>query len=116
MAAPSTRQYNLRSSGQETVLPVELHYGGGQDSTFMKDLLVSQKASASWQVCDNDSSINDSHCEALIDSSDDKQNCDIQVVGIKSGKKMDHTVSDTLDLSQQAINMQILSCKYWVKD
>ena len=73
MATPPTSQYNLRSSGQETVQPpVELHME--EDSTFMKDLLASQEASVSGQLSDNDSSINDSGCEALSASSDDEDN------------------------------------------
>ena len=71
MAAPSTRQYNLHSSDQQTVqLPVELHMA--EDSTFLKDLLASQKTPGSGQVSANDSSINDSDCEALIASSDEE--------------------------------------------
>ena len=35
-------------------------------STFMKDLLASQKPSVSGQVSDNESSITNSDCEVLI--------------------------------------------------
>ena len=70
MAAPSTRQYNLRSNGNEVHLPVLLHMA--EDSTFMKDLLLAQKSSSSGQVSDNDSSINELDCEALIATSDDE--------------------------------------------
>ena len=71
VAATSTHQYNLRSSDQQTVqLPVELHMT--EDSTFLKDLLASQKTPGSGQVSDNDCPINDSDCEALIASSDEE--------------------------------------------
>ena len=74
MAIPSTRQYTLRSSGQETVqLPVELHMH--EDSIFIQDLLAAQKASTSGQVSDNESSITESDCEALIASSDEETSC-----------------------------------------
>ena len=62
MATASTHQDNLRSNGHDTLqLPVELHMA--EDSTFMKDLLASQKNPLSGQVSDNDSSINYSDCD-----------------------------------------------------
>ena len=65
MAAPSACQYNLHLNGHEALhLPVELHMA--EDITFMRDLLASQKSSSSGQVSDNDSSIHESDCEALI--------------------------------------------------
>ena len=81
----------------------------GRGQYFFRDLLASQKASASGQVSDNDSSINDSDCEALIASLDDEDNSDNQVIGKKSSKKWDPTVSNPTDISQQAINMRILT-------
>ena len=77
--AASTRQYNLRSAGQSTVeVPVELHMS--EDNTFMMELLVSQQESTTGQVSDNDSSIDESDCEALIASSDDDYDSRQQVV------------------------------------
>ena len=69
--AATTRQYNLRSNGQDSLqLSVEMHMA--EDSTFMGDLLASQRNPSSGQVSDNDSSINDSDCEVLIASSGDE--------------------------------------------
>ena len=81
-----------------------------EDSTFMMDRLASQKASISWQVSDNDSSNNDSDCEALIASSDDEHDsCNEGINYDKSVKSLDLKMSDTNCISQQAINMQILT-------
>ena len=106
--AAFTRQYNLRSTSQETVqLPVELHMT--QDSAFLRDLLTSQQASATGQVSD-ESSINDSDCEALIASSDDVQaSCNETENQQTSVKRSDPTESDSQSTSQQAINIQILA-------
>ena len=105
--AASTRQYNLCSNGNEVVhLPVELHMA--EDSTFMKDLLAVQKSSSSGQVSDNDSSINESDCEALIASSDDNtDSCNKGTSTQTFVKKSDSTKSDVHSSSQVAINMQI---------
>ena len=106
MAIPSTRQIYLCFTDQETVqLPVELHMV--EDSTFMRDLLASQKASTSGHVSDNEYCINESDCEALIPSSDEETSSK-HVVGKKAGNS-DPTLSGTTDISQQAINMQIVS-------
>ena len=107
--AASTRQYNLRSDGQGIVeVPVELHMS--EDNTFMKELLVSQQESTTGQVSDNDSSINESDCEALIASSDDDNDSQQPVVNRhKSVKKSDPTGSDCQSTSQEAINIQILA-------
>ena len=43
-----------------------------EDSTFLRDLLASQNALIHEQVSDNDSSINEFGCEALMVSSDDE--------------------------------------------
>ena len=106
--AASTRQYNLCSTSQETVqLPVELHMT--QDSAFLRDLLTSQQASVTGQVSD-ESSINDSDCEALFASSDDEHgSCNDTVNQETSVKKSDPTESDSQSTSQQAINIQILA-------
>ena len=42
-----------------------------EDTTFMKELLASQQDSTTGQVSDNDSSISESDCEALVASADD---------------------------------------------
>ena len=103
--AASTRQYKLRSARQDTVeLPVEIHTS--QDSTFMKELLASQQDPSSEQVSDNESSINDSDCEALIASSDDDN--EHIVNRQRFAKKSDPTDSDSQSMSQQAINVKIL--------
>ena len=82
-----------------------------EDSTFLKDLVASQKTPGSGQVSDNDSSINDS--EALIASSDEEpEPCPHSSNASKSVHKTDPTVSDTGCSSQQAINMQILFRNY----
>ena len=108
MAAPSTHQYNLHSCGHETVqLPVELHMA--EDSTFMKDL-ASQQPTVSGQVSDNESSINDSDCEALIAILDDNHySLSEGISHEKSVKNLDPTVSDSQSISQQAFNIQILA-------
>ena len=115
MAAPSTRQYNLCLNGNEVHLPVALHMA--EDSTFMKDLLHAQKSSSSGQVSDNDSSINESDCEALIATSDDESGSGNEGTSTFV-KKSDPTKSDvSQSLSQQAINMQILAqLQTWVVD
>ena len=94
MATTSTRQYNLRSHGQEKVqLPVELHMA--EDSTFMKDLLACQRNPLSGQVSDNDCSINDSDCEALIASSGDEHDSRIEGNSQETYvKTLDLTTSD----------------------
>ena len=76
----------------------------------MKELLVSQQESTTGQVSDNDSSIDESDCEALIASSDDDYDSRQQVVNRhKSSKKSDPTASDSQSTSQEAINIQILA-------
>ena len=105
MTASSTRQYNLRSNGPEMIqLPVELQVA--EDSTFMKDLLASQKTSVSGQVSDNDSSIHESDCEALIASSHDEHDSCCKGSSQETYvKKPDLTMSDTQSTSQQTINI-----------
>ena len=105
MAIVSTRQYNLRSQGQDTVqLPVELHLA--EDATLMKDLLASQRNPQSRQVSDNDSSINDSDCEALIASSGDEHDSNVETHSHEAVlRNPDPTTSDAHSTSQQAINM-----------
>ena len=75
----------------------------------MKDLLAAQKASTFGQVSDNESSITESDCETLVASSDEETSCkhvvdkkNLITVRIRQG-------SGTSAISQQAINMQILS-------
>ena len=109
MATTSTRQYNLRSQGQDMIqLPVELHLA--EDATFIKDLLASQRNTQSGQVSDNDSSINDSDCEALIASSGDEHDSNVEKHSTETVlTNSDPTNSDAHSTSQQAINMQILA-------
>ena len=106
--AASTRQYNLRSAGQGTVeVPVQLHMS--EDNTFMKELLVAQQEPTTGQVSDNDSSIDESDCEALIASSDDNDSRQQVVNRHKSVKNSDPTILDSQSTSQEAINIQILA-------
>ena len=102
----TTLQYNLRSNGQDALqLPVELHMV--EDRTF---LLAAQRNPPSGQVSDNDSSINDSDCEALIASSGDEHDSCSQGTSQQTFvKNLDPTLSDTHDTSQQALNIQILA-------
>ena len=109
MATVSTRQYNLRLQGQDTIqLPVELHLA--EDATFMKDLLASERNPQLRQVSDNDSSINNFDYEALIATSDDEHDSSVENHSHETVlRNPDPTTSDANSTSQQAINMQILA-------
>ena len=109
MGASSTRQYNLHSNGSEVHLPVELHMA--EDSTFMRDLLPPQKSSSSGQVSDNDFSINESDCEALIATLDEESGSGNESTSTETFvKKSDPAKLDVVQsTSQHAINMQISS-------
>ena len=73
-------------------------------------LLASWQASVSRQVSDNDSSINASDCETLIASSDDEHDSRNETVNQEMPvKKPDPTESDSQNILQQAINIQILA-------
>ena len=102
MADKVTRQYNLRSKEELVTLPVQLQLS--DDGRFMSDLLA-KEGSHTGQVSDSESSINDGDCEALIHSSPVKPSLSNEA-GSSVGS--DPTVSDT-SISQQVINMQILS-------
>ena len=104
MADKATRPYNLRSKEDVVEVPMQLHMS--DDNRFMPDLLASNRA-YTGQVSDSESSINDSDCEALIKSSPSKAcSSDYAVSSNKVGS--DPTQSDS-SISQQVINMQILS-------
>ena len=82
-----------------------------EDTAFIKTLLESQGqgSSNSGQVSDI-FSINESNCEALIASSEDEQESDVEsTVNKKSLASSDPTSSAVSNVSQQAINLQILS-------
>ena len=102
MADKVTRQYNLRSKEEVVEFPVQLQLS--DDGRFMSDLLA-KDGSHTGQVSDSESSINDSDCDALIQSSPVKTSASNQA---SSSVQSDPTVSDT-SISQQVINMQILS-------
>ena len=65
MAEAATRPYNLRSSEEVVAVPVQLYLS--DDNRFMPDLLASDRT-YTGQVNDSESSINDSDCEALVNS------------------------------------------------
>ena len=99
-----TRLYNLRSKEDVVEVPVQLQLS--DDSRFMLDLLANGRTHTG-HVSDSDSSINDSDCKILIQSSLAKAGCSGQpVLSPKVGS--DPTPSDN-SISQQVINMQILS-------
>ena len=102
MADKVTRQYNLRSKEEVVELPVQLQLS--DDGRFMSDLLA-KEGKHIGQVSDSDSSINDSDCEALIQSSPVKPSTSSQA---SNEVGSDPTSSDT-SITQQVINMQILS-------
>ena len=104
MADKVTCPYNLRSKEDVVEVPVQLQLS--DDSRFMSDLLASDRA-YTGQVFDSESSINDSDCEALIQSSPVKA-CSSGHAVSSSKVGSDPTPSDT-SISQQVINMQILS-------
>ena len=80
-----------------------------EDSTFLKQLMAGQSSSNSRQVSDI-SSINDSDCDALIASSDEEQESESKsTVSNTCVASSDPTSSDDTSVSQQAINLQILS-------
>ena len=104
MADKVTRPYNLRSKEDVVEVPVQLQLS--DDSRFMSDLLASDRT-YTGQVSDTESFINDSDCEALIQSSPVKAGSSVQpALSTKVGS--DPTPSDN-SIGQQVINVQILS-------
>ena len=101
---------NTRSGKREEVhLPMQIQMS--EDRAFLKTSFASQEqgSSNSGQVSDI-SSINESDCEALIASSEDEQESDVEsTVNKKSLASSDPTSLDVSNVSQQAINLQILS-------
>ena len=81
---------------------MQLHLS--DDGRFMSDLMAKEGAHTG-QVSDSESSINDSDCEALIESSPVKASTSSQA---SSNVGSDPTLSET-SITQQVINMQILS-------
>ena len=65
MAESATRPYNLRSREEVVELPVQLHLA--DDEKFISDLLASDRTQTG-QVSGSDSSLNDTDCDALINS------------------------------------------------
>ena len=102
MADRVTRQYNLRSKEDVVEVPVQLQLS--DDGRFMSDLLANE-GTHTGQVSDSESSVNDSDCEALIQSSPVKASTSNHS---RSTVGSDPTLSDT-SITQQVINMQILS-------
>ena len=105
MVEKATRPYNLRSKDEIVEVPVQLHLS--HDNRFMSDLLASNRTHTG-QVTESDPSINDSDCEALFNSSLSKACSSSEAV---SNEKVvsDATPSDSHAISQQVINMQILT-------
>ena len=102
MADRVTRQYNLRSKEDVVAVPVQLQLS--DDGRFMSDLLAN-KGTHTGQVSDSESSINDSDCEALTQSSPVKASTSNQS---SCNVGSDPTSYDT-SITRQVINMQILS-------
>ena len=110
MADIPTRQYDLRS-GRREELHVPVHIQMSEDSTFLKQLMATQGqgSSNSGQVSDI-SSLNESDCDVLIASSEDEQESETKSTVSNTGvASSDPTSSDGTNVSQQAINLQILS-------
>ena len=102
MAKAATRPYNLRSREEVLELPVQLQLL--DDTRFMSDLLASDKTQTR-QVSDTDSSIDESDCEALVNSlSTSGQNVNLSEKNLDSDQNVSHGES----VNQQMINMQIL--------
>ena len=65
MAEAATHPYNLRSREEVVELPVQLHLA--DDEKFISDLLASDRTHTG-QVLGSDSSLNDTDCDALVNS------------------------------------------------
>ena len=65
MAETATSPYNLRSREEVVELPVQLQLS--EDSKFMANLLASD-STQNGQVSGSDSSLNDSDCDALVNT------------------------------------------------
>ena len=105
MAEAATRPYNLRSREEVVELPVQLHLA--DDEKFISDLLASDRTHTG-QVLGSDSSLNDTDCDALINSPLAKASSSGHT-GTNKKYESDPTLSDSVVVSQQVINMQILS-------
>ena len=86
-------------------LPVQLHLA--DDEKFLSDLLASDRTQTG-QVSGSDSSLNDTDCDALLNSPLAKASCSSHS-GINTEHVSDPSLSDNNAISQQVINMQILS-------
>ena len=105
MAEAATRPYNLRSREEVVALPVQLRLS--DDNRFMSNLLASNRAQTG-QVSGSDSSIHDSDSDALVNSPLAKASCSGHTV-VNKKCESDPTLSDNDAVSQQVINMYILS-------
>ena len=105
MAETATRPYNLRSREQVIELPVQLHLA--DDEKFISDLLAGDRTQTG-QVSGSDSSLSDNDCDALITSPLAKTGSS-GLPGCNTKHVSDLSLSDATDVSQQVINMQILS-------
>ena len=86
--------------------PVQLHMV--DDNTFMSNLLASDRTQTG-QVSGSDSLIHDSDCDALVNSPPAKASSSDHTVVNKKKHESDPILSDSEAVSQQVINMQILS-------
>ena len=105
MAETATRPYNLRSREQVVELPVQLHLA--DDEKFISDLLAGDRTQTG-QVSGSDSSLSDNDCDALITSPLAKTSGS-GLPGCNTKHVSDPSLSDATGVSQQVINMQILS-------
>ena len=105
MAEAATRPYNLRSREQVVELPVQLHLA--DDEKFISDLLAGDRTQTG-QISGSDSSLSDTDCDALINSPLAKASSSGHS-GSNTKYVSDPSLSDSNTISQQVINMQILS-------
>ena len=105
MAEAATRLYNLRSREPVVELPVQLHLA--DDEKFISDLLAGDRTQTG-QVSGSDSSLSDNDCDALITSPLAKASGS-GLPGCNTKHVSDPSLSDATGVSQQVINMQILS-------
>ena len=105
MAETATRPYNLRSREEVVELPVQLHLS--DDNRFMSNLLASNRTQTG-QVSGSDSSIHGSDCDALVNCPPAKASSSGHNA-VNKKCESDLTLSDNDVVSQQVINMQIVT-------
>ena len=105
MAEAATHPYNLISQEEVVELPVQLHLS--DNNKFMSDLLASDRTHTG-QVSGSDLSIYDSDFDALVNSPISKPGSSGHTITNKKCE-LDPNLSESDAVSQQVINMQILS-------